>query len=69
MKFSVDNNRQVIDELRKTARTSADLQKFDDFFIKNPVLDLGNEQQMAMANGSCSNKCDTITVEVPPIKL
>jgi hypothetical protein len=69
MKFSVDNNRQVIDELRKTARTSADLQKFDDFFIKNPVLDLGNAQQMEMASNSCEGKCKDIKVELPAITL
>lgn len=69
MRIIVANNRQAIAELRKTATNPTDLQKFDDFFAQNPILDLGNAQQMAMANGSCSHKCDTITVDIPPIAL
>jgi hypothetical protein len=69
MRISVANNRQAIDALRKTATTPTELQKFDDFFANNPIIDLGNSQQMAMANNSCQDKCKDITVEVPPISL
>ena len=64
MKFSVSENRAIIDQIRSATRDGADLKKLDDFLARNPVIDINDSGQMTQANGSCVEKCTDIDVRI-----
>ncbi|MDD4375002.1 MAG: hypothetical protein PHG67_13910 [Bacteroidales bacterium] len=65
MKFSVQENKQIIDQIRNATKNAEDLKKFDAFIAKNPTIDIGNSGQMDEIKGSGGDyKCPGTTIEL-----